>query len=94
MVSPCSDPWCWDVLQAVLVCMFNSKRGQGNSLALYGGEPCYHGNLSLLASVEILALHLLFWKDFVTNCPVQRQQPPGFAGRVFASLIQEVRGHQ
>lgn len=52
--------------QAVLVWMFNSKMRKGNSPAPCGSEPRYHGNLSLLAGVEILALHLLFWKDFVT----------------------------
>lgn len=45
--------------------MFNSKMGEGNSPAPYGSELRYHGNLSLPASVEILALHLLFWKNFV-----------------------------
>lgn len=47
---------------AVLVWMFNSNRGRGKQPAPYGSELRYHGNLSLLASVEILALHLLFWR--------------------------------
>lgn len=46
--------------------MFNCKMGKGNSPAPCGSELRYHGNPPLLASVETLALHLLFWKDFVT----------------------------
>lgn len=53
MVSPCFDPGC--ASEGV-------EQRERKQPAPYGSEPCYHGNLSLLASVENLSLHLLSWR--------------------------------